>query len=133
MHRGNILKALIKQNGFTQGKVAEALGYDQAYFSKLLKDQDLKNSYIDKVCAVIGVDRDKHFTEEALASPSELYRKKHDQVLEKYLVEKEQWLDQKKQLLDEMADYIEQIASLKRENIALKTTVEEYKLGKRVG
>ena len=133
IHKGETLKSLLRKFKVKNIDIAPALGVNSNYLSTLFKDPDLNDDIINKACEFIGVDRDKYFSEEALSPPSELYRKKYEELLDKHLVQKEEWLDEKKKLLDEMADYISEIASLRREVTHLNAQVDEYKSGKRVG
>ena len=95
-----------------QTKVGEALGYDHTYFSRLLRDENLRDDIVDKACEFLGIDKDKYFNENAFLTNDDSFQLKYEALLDRYLVEKERWLNEKHKFIDE-------IGELKRENADL--------------
>lgn len=122
MHRGEILKNLIKRSSYTQKNVAEGIGIDHQYFSRLLKNKDLRDEVIDKVCAFLGVDREKHFNEDALLDESDLYKKK-------YMDAQREFLEKEVELYREIMNLQEKISGLYDEINSLKSQLADRKAG----
>lgn len=117
MHKGETLKGLIKKSSFTQRKVAGELGVDEQYFSRLLKEENLKDDIVEKACAFIGVDYDKHFGA-GVQEPEGDYISTLN--FNQYLREKSDWLNEKHELLKEIGEKNKEISELTAENFQLK-------------
>jgi transcriptional regulator with XRE-family HTH domain len=113
MHRGDKIKSLIRQTGISQKSVAETLGMEPTNLSRLLKDKDLKDGIVERICEVVGVDFEENFG--AGAEPDEEYF-----TVAKYLKEKTEWLDKRQ-------DYIEKIEEKNRKIEELTTELANYK------
>lgn len=106
VHKGEVLRKLIREKKTTGGKVAEHLGINRSYLSTLFNDPNLKDEYIDKACDFLGVDRDEYFSED---SEQNSYINKYIEAMER--------------LTNLQADNIE----LMKENAHLKEELEQYR------
>jgi transcriptional regulator with XRE-family HTH domain len=118
MHRGDKIKSLIKQSGVSQKSVAETMGLKATNLSTLLKDKDLKDGIVERICEVVGVDYESNFgagAEEAVNTQSG-----STISLEKYLLEKTEWLNKQQDYMDKLEEKNEAILELTAENYQLK-------------
>ena len=98
MHKGQLLKDLIKKSPFTQKKVAQGVDIDERYFSVLLKDSEVKHDLIRKVCDFLNVDMDKYFSDEPIAQDGD-YMTKYIDAMEKLTKTQEDLLNCKAELM----------------------------------
>ena len=75
IHKGEILRKLIRDKRSTVGKVAEHLGLNRSYLSTLLNDPNLKEDFIERACEFLGVDKDQYFSENPLPPAGSLMEK----------------------------------------------------------
>ena len=125
MHKGQILKKLIKSSSFTQRKVADHLGVSENYLSTILKDANLKDEIVDPVCALLGINRDEHFIEDD-SSNKVSYKQKYEDLQDKYMEEKEAWLTDKQASILRESELNNEVYELKRELITLREKLSKY-------
>lgn len=98
MHKGRILKDLIKKSPYTQKKVAEGVDIDEKYFSVLLKNSEVKYDVIRKVCEFLGVDMEKYFSDDPFIQQDD-YMTKYIDAMEKLTKSQEELLACKAELM----------------------------------
>ena len=133
MHKGLILKDLIKNSKHSQKEVAKHLNIDPSYLSLILRDADLKDDVIERACAFLGIDQREHFIEDKTNSSTDGYKAKYEALMEKYenvidkhMEEKESWLQDKHQWIVKESELNNENFELKRENLALKEKLSKY-------
>lgn len=105
MHKGQVLKNLIKKSSYTQKKVAQEIGVEERYFGVLLKDSNVKDELIQRVCDFLEVDVEKHFSTE---EDDKNYMAKYIDAMEKLTQTQNELLRCKAELMNskiELQDY----------------------------
>lgn len=135
MHKGNFLKHLIKDKGFTQGSLAKKLNTTQGYISKVLATEEPTNKVIKSICDIIGVGLQEfndgliEFVPENNTGDNELSQNPMLEFKLKYLEEKAQWLNEKESLVDDKKNLQDEIVRLQQELAELKRLSSERKVG----
>ena len=110
LHKGKILKDLIKSSSYTQTEIAEKIGLHKSQLSTLLNRPDIKDDVIITVCDILNVDKEIYFTE---SSSDTSYKSKYEKLKETYLNEKEQWLNKAEELMAENHALKEEVLKLR--------------------
>ena len=110
LHKGKILKELIKSSSYTQATIAEKIDINKSQFSTLLNRPDIKEEIIDSVCEALGINKEEHFF---ISTPTLDYKSRYEALQEKYFEEKTQLLNQVQQLMAENHALKNEILELK--------------------
>ena len=139
MHKGLIIKDLIKRSDYTQKEIASAIKISPQALSVYLKEKDLKDSVINDVCEFLGIDKDEHFSSSAELTDGEaggVFQKKYEELL----MEKGKWLEEKHSFVNQLGDVQKELHELRseifrkdRKIASLEEELSEFKTNKNIG